>query len=201
MRSFKLSVSIIIFLGVLANFKSQANDHTLKDALVKLVDSKTKENLIQKYSKSEVLVLFVYMGGCPIYEKYVFDLIEINKIYNGKVAIVNLDTSVHAEDKILETKKHLADTKNEFSLVIDKNSSIAKLLKLRISSQIAVIRLRDFSLIYRGAINDRINLNFEKASANSNYLINTIDSVLAKKNIVFSETEAFGCEINLQNEN
>ena len=189
---------ILCFLMVIAFTPAGfALEIDLKEQVNKLTNARTQKNILQTHPQAKVLVFFAYMGGCPILEKYVFDLKKIKNKYGDQVIIINLDSSLHAKDELQDTLKHLDNTKNPLPLVIDKKSEIAKFLQLKTSSQVAVIDLQDYKMKYRGAIDDRITLSFEKKTAQAHYLMDTIDSLLAKKNVVFTETEAFGCEINL----
>lgn len=192
-----LSRILYFLMVIIFTLPCFAHEIDLKEKINKLMNARTQKNILQIQPQAKVLVFFAYMGGCPILEKYVFDLKKIKAKYGNQVIIINLDSSLHAEEDLQDSLKHLDKTKNSLPLVIDKKSEIAKFLQLKTSSQVAVIDLQDYKMKYRGAIDDRITLSFEKKTAQAHYLMDTIDSLLAKKNIVFTETEAFGCEINL----
>lgn len=191
-----LSQLALLFFTIMISLAAYPNTESLRSTIENLTDARDEKKIIDSHQKAEVVILVSYLIGCPIFEKYVLELRKIQKAYGHKIAIIYLNSSFNAQDEKKHTLKHLQDTNNTFPLVIDGQSKIAKLLKLAISSQVAVIDLRDYTLKYRGAIDDRINLNVEKKSAKSKYLVEAIDALLAKKNIAFHETEAFGCEIN-----
>jgi predicted transcriptional regulator len=191
---------LMFILMIFFSQTSLSDEVNLRNSIIGLNDSLTKKNIIETSKKARVFVFYSYLAGCPIVEKYVPDLLEIKKKYGNKVIIVNLASSVHAKDEIEKTIKHIEKTKNKFPLVIDDNSVLAKSLNITTSSTVVVVDLLNYRVKYKGRIDDRITLSYEKPKAQSLYLIDAIDSVLKNKKILVSETEAFGCEISVSNE-
>lgn len=175
----------------------QSYGFNLEEKLNHLSDARTGKKIKLNSERVKAVIFFNYLVGCPIVKKYLPEIKNIKKKYGSKIMILNLDSSLHAEKESVATIKHLNSVNNDLPLIIDHQSEISLHLKLTTASEVAVIDTRDYIMKYKGAIDDRITLSFDRPKANNRYLIDIVDSILVGKNLGYSETEAQGCLINL----
>jgi hypothetical protein len=148
-------------------------------------------------SKYKAVVFITYLGGCPILKKYQHKISIISSKYKKEIFFVNFDpTNFSKKNKEEFTKDYkLIGTKLE--LVVDPE--LNKTLKLSIASEVAINDLKKRAVVYRGAIDDKINYDREKVTDldTNNYLIEGIESVLNEKEVKITQTSAIGCYLNL----
>ncbi|MFZ3229632.1 MAG: redoxin family protein [Pseudobdellovibrio sp.] len=169
----------------------------LNDKLNNLIDSRQNTKITLDKDKTKVIVFFNFLKGCPIVKKYLPEMRRIKKKYESKALIIIIDSSANAELESKETLKYLVSMDNNFPVVIDYQSELALQLKLTTASEVAVIDTRDFSIKYKGSVDDRVTLNFDRAEAQHRYLEDKINNILDGKDSQYTETEAQGCRINL----
>lgn len=190
----KLKLIVTIFVLIVS---THSYGFSLEGKISNLFDVRAKKKIELNKKNLKAIVFFNYLAGCPIVRKYLPELKIIKKNYGKKILLINLDSSLHAEKMLTETIKHLKSTNNEFPLIVDYKSELALYLKLTTASEVVVVDTRDYKVKYKGAIDDRITLSYDRLQAKNKYLLNTLDSILAEKNIEYSETEASGCLITL----
>lgn len=192
-KEMKVISCLIILLLFLNHTFAFASDKILMD----LIDARTGNRILFDQNVTKAVVFFTLMPGCPVVRKYETEILRIKKKFGDLVSIINIDPSVNALSERNSTIQYLKSTNNDLPLVIDDPSKIAKFLKLEIASEVALVNLSNNKVIYKGAINDRITINFDKPKATHNYLENAIESFLAGHEYEYKETKASGCLINI----
>src|SRR5690606_28524540 len=74
---------------------------------------------------------------------------------------------------------------------------VGEMLGLTRTAEVIVIDPRDWTIAYRGAIDDRIGYETQQAEAKRHYLAAALDALLAGKAVAVPRTEAKGCIVNL----
>lgn len=176
---------------------SQVHAMPIEEVLNNLIDARSGNKILLDPKKTKGVIFFSLMAGCPIVRKYEPVILKTQKKYKDKIVILNIDSSVNAWEERLETIKYLNSSNNDLPLIIDLKSKIAHHFNLSVASEVAFIDLQDNKLKYKGAIDDRVTINFDRPEPLNFYLENVIDQVLSNKSTNYNETKASGCIINL----
>jgi peroxiredoxin len=127
--------------------------------------------------KQEVLVVCITCNHCPVAEAYEDRLVNFAKKYcaakNAKVALVAINVSNRADDKLDKMKIRAKEKGFNFPYLYDQSQVIAR------------------KLVYWGAMDN----NLVPAKATENYLEPAVDALLAGKAVANPKTKAFGCNV------
>ncbi len=138
------------------------------------------------------LVIACVSVDCPISRKYAPRLVELDKLYRERgVTVVVVDC---AEDSDEDIRAAIARYGFTMRVVDDRDRSIAKALRPRTTTDTFVID-REARLRYRGAIDDRHGLTYDREERAREFLVDALEAVLADKPVALPATAAPGCEI------
>jgi thiol-disulfide isomerase/thioredoxin len=139
-------------------------------------------------------VVFAFSGiGCPLVNIYAPKLEKIHKEYKAKgfnFFWVNSNSQ--------DTTEELAQEKEKFGLgfpaVKDEGNRIADILGAERTTEVFVIDPKRV-VRYRGRIDTQYGIGWQRADATENYLVDSLDALIANKPIQIAKTEAPGCII------
>jgi peroxiredoxin len=192
---------LLVNLGLAAEREDTAAKGTqqavaLSDEALKLELPDTagkKQSLAEQ--KQPIVVLFFIGLECPVANTYVSEVKELQaKFAKGKQEIqwlgIHSDTGVTAE----AAKKHVAEYKLEYPVLLDSDQKLAAACGAKVLGQVVV--LHDKKIVYRGRIDDRFATNGKRRdSASTHELADVLSALENSKNVIFSETAAYGCPI------
>ena len=173
---------IISSLILFAEDKNKVENFTLKD-----YDGK-KYSLSEFQDSSAVVVMFI-ATRCPVSNDYNERMADLNKTYSKKgIAFIGINSN--KKEDADEVKTHAEENKLKFIILKDPNNIIADRFDAKFTPEIFVLS-SDMEIVYHGRIDDSRKLdNVERSD-----LANTLDEILAGKEVSNPETKAFGCSI------
>jgi len=141
-------------------------------------------------------VVLMFTGtGCPIVRKNAAKFRDLRDRFEGQ-GISFWMVNAYAGD----TKKDVRQERNELGLwsmtcLLDAKQSLALALGVVRTAEVVAIDTKDWSIFYRGAIDDQLTEGAEKPAPTERYLEAALTSFVAGEEIKTPKTNARGCRI------
>ncbi|MEE9373753.1 MAG: redoxin domain-containing protein [Saprospiraceae bacterium] len=147
------------------------------------------------HKNAEAIVLFVQGNECPIVRNAYTDLRKIRDEYASKnVKFFMINSNI--QDNRASVKAEIEDFKMMgIPVLIDKDQLVGDLLDIDITAECFVISPKDWTLQYRGPLNDRIGYESQKNNASNHYLKNALDMVINNEKIETAFVNTKGCAV------
>ncbi len=162
-----------------------------------LLDHRGDFHELYRYSDAKAIVIISQGNDCPIIQRFSNRINEIKKIFASKniqFFLLNSNKIDSRESIIEEAKKYNYD----LPILMDRSQLVAELLGITRTSEAVVIDPKDWKIVYRGAIDDRMSYGVDKQVARNNYLVDVLNSVLEDKEIKSAAVAAKGCLISFE---
>lgn len=186
------SVLPAIVLLLLSN--SGAADALTVDNFV-LIDHQGKARELYYQSDNKAVVIVAQGNGCQIVRSNLEDLKAIRDDYTDQgVEILMLNANM--QDSRATIAAEAEEWGNDFAIMKDRTQLIARSLKLSRTGEVLVIDPRNWQLVYRGPLSDRVDYERQKDKADKHYVRDTLDALIAGKKVAPSTVNAPGCIIN-----
>jgi mono/diheme cytochrome c family protein len=143
--------------------------------------------------KKQVFVLVFTNTTCPLVQKYLPRLNDMEKQYRGK-GVQFVAVNVGNDDSILDISTQMVKAKAEFPFVKDIDGSCVKACGVERTPECVLIDA-DYQLRYRGRIDDQYRLGGTAPATAKNELKDAIEALLAGREIAVAETPVDGCRI------
>lgn len=146
-----------------------------------------------RFKDAPAVVIYIYGLGCPIVQKGMPGLERLKAAYAEKgVPFVLLNPSA------VDTPAEVAEDAKAFSItapiLMDSTQHIAKSLGVtRTAEAIVVSPKDDWKIVYRGAVDDRLDYGAQKETAEKEWLKAALDSVIAGQPVAEAKTAVKGC--------
>jgi hypothetical protein len=108
--------------------------------------------------------------------------------------------NANPQDERPEIAEEAAEFGIEMPVLVDESQLVAEMLGVQRTGEAFLINAGEKTVVYRGAIDDRMTYQKEKPEAEHHYLEDAIESLLAGKSIEEATTEAPGCKVALPEE-
>ena len=164
-----------------------------------LLDQDGKAHELYYYSDASAVVLIVQGNGCPIVRNALPDYRAVSDVYaerGVRFLMINSNLQDHRESIAAEAR----EWDIPYPILVDEAQLVGESLGLTRTAEVMVIDPQRWELVYRGAVNDRLTYERQKAAASEHYLRDALDAVLAGDAVAFEEGNARaakGCLINL----
>ena len=140
-------------------------------------------------------MVLVFTGvGCPVGNLYMPRLAELAKTYESK-GVVFLAINANAHDTVEEVAKDAKERGVAFTVLKDPRNLVADLALAERTPEVVVLDGRA-TIRYRGAIDDQYIIGARKPKAETPFLANALDSILAGKPVAITATAVDGCPID-----
>lgn len=178
-------------------YKSPLSQARGETANFSLLDHTGEFHELYRYSDAKAVVIISQGNDCPIIQKFTRRIEEINSIYgkkNVKILLMNSNIQDDRESIINEAKSY------EFNLPImmDRSQLVAETLGITRTSEAVVLDPRNWKIVYRGSIDDRLGYGVDKQKANNNYLTDVLDTMLKGDEVKVTAVPAKGCLITFE---
>ncbi|MBI3530019.1 MAG: redoxin family protein [Betaproteobacteria bacterium] len=162
----------------------------------RLLDQTGASHELYYLSDAKAVVLMTYGNGCGIVQKSLPRLKEIRDEYKAKgVEILLIDSNL--QDNRNAVARESADFNNDLPILIDETQLIGEALGVDRTADVFVVDPKNWQLVYRGPIDDRLSYGTQKPAAKKQYLTDALDATLAGKPVAVAKAEALGCLVNL----
>src|SRR3954464_7568696 len=153
-----------------------------------------------KQADARVVVLFFTGNGCPIARQ------SISKIraLRGKFAKQGVVFWM-VDSNLQDDRQSIAEEAKEFGvgsipILMDEVQALARTLGIKRTAEAVAIGTTNWTIFYRGAIDDQLVEGAKKPEARENYLRDALAAFLEGKPIANPQTKVRGCLINFAGE-
>jgi peroxiredoxin len=179
--SFFLSGSLLA--GELPNFQA--------------IEISGKKFELYSHSKAKAIVFIAHSTSCPIVRQTYPRFKEVSNYY-GKKNIEFWYLNSNLQDNLNSIKTEIEDFGVNISVLLDPQQNVVKLLGLKVTTELVVVDPTNWSIIYRGAIDDQINYGVRKKKATKNYLTDALEDFLSGKEVRTKSSRPYGCYISIK---
>jgi acetyl esterase/lipase/peroxiredoxin len=142
--------------------------------------------------KGHKAVVIAFIGAdCPISNLYLPDLVALEKKYRAK-GVQFLAVYPNEREDLDQVSGHAYDRDVPFPVMKDFGQKLADALGVTRVSTVVVLD-GDFTLRYRGRIDDRYGAGSRREKATRDDLTQAVEELLTGKKVSVPETEADGC--------
>ena len=164
-----------------------------------LLDYKGKYYELRR-SDAKVVVLFFTGNGCPVARQSIAKLKALRDHFSDRgVAVWMINSNTQDDRESIE--KEAEDFKEgSLPVLIDDTQEIARILDVKRTAETICIDTRDWTVFYRGALDDQLVEGAQKPQPTEKYVETALDELLAGKSISTPKTVARGCLITFDAE-
>lgn len=179
-----LLISILIMGACLSSpgEVKKVEDFTLKDY-------KGKEHSLSDYKDSKAILIIFVATECPVSNAYNSRMEKIFNDYKDK-GVAFLGINSNKEENVSRITEHAKENKLSFTILKDEKNIIADKFQASVTPEAYVLN-GNFEVLYHGRIDNSRN----EAEVVSRDLRKALDEVLSGKEVIKTETKAFGCTI------
>ncbi|MEM6605942.1 MAG: redoxin domain-containing protein [Pseudomonadota bacterium] len=160
-----------------------------------LIDHFGDSQELYYYRDAKAIVLIVQGNGCQIVRSSLSDYEALRDDYRDRgVKVFMLNSNL--QDTRASIRREAQEWGIDIPILDDSAQLIGRSLGLTRTAEVLVIDPRDWQLVYRGALNDRVDYERQKDSASENYVRDTLDTLLTGARPEFRKRNAPGCLIN-----
>lgn len=186
--------SLLLSLALLLLSSTAAADTLTADNFV-LIDNQGKAQELYYHGDDKAVVIVAQGNGCQIVRSNLEDLKSIRKDYaNQGVEILMLNANM--QDSRAKIVAEAEEWGNDFAIMKDRTQIIARSLKLSRTGEVLIIDPRNWQVVYRGPLSDRVDFERQKNKANKRYVRDTLDALIAGKKVTPRTVNSPGCIIN-----
>jgi hypothetical protein len=193
-----LSLIVVAAIALMARLKvnAPANAGPVVENFASLDEG---GNFFELYSvdpkKTKAIVLITHGLGCPIVQKNFPTVEQLNEKY-GPLGIRFLFVNSNPQDAREKIAQDAKAFQIKIPILLDQSQIISDALKFTRTAEAAVIETSHWNLLYQGAIDDRLDYNYQKFAASKNYLENALESFLKNRPIEVAQSKGIGCAIS-----
>ena len=158
-----------------------------------LLDQEGRSHFLHRQSKSKAVVLIATANGCPVVKEAIPRIKALHDRFGKEGVLIWMIDSNPQDDRasIAEEARSLGI---DLPILADNIQLVASELGLARTCEAVCLNTADWSIIYRGAIDDQLG-DATRKKPSKNYLESALTSFLAGKNVSPNRTTAKGTEI------
>ena len=164
----------------------------------RLLDQKGSSHELFYYSDQKALVFLVQGNGCPIARLAAPRFQELKDLYSDRDVEFFMFNS-NLQDDRLSIREEAKEYGYDLRILIDETQIIGESLKLSRTGEVFVIDPKTWTVVYTGALDDRLTYENQKKEASEHYLKNSIEDILEDRTVQLPVTDSLGCLINFPN--
>ncbi len=160
----------------------------------RLTDHTGRSQELYRYADARAIVLCVGGNGCPIVRQSVSTLKDLRDHFGGQ-GVVFAMLNANPQDDPDSIAREAAEFEIPFPVLVDSAQVVARALHVTRTAEAIVIDPKTWTIIYRGAINDRLGYGTQKPKATKNYLADALARFLAGQKVSPAKTPVKGCAV------
>ncbi len=142
----------------------------------------------------KALVLFYQGNGCPNVRQHIPRVKALRDEYEPE-GVKFLMINANLQDDRESVAEEAADYGVDMPILLDRAQSVTRMLGTERTNEALLIDLQRREVVYRGAVDDRIDFGAARNEAEAHWLQDAIEAFLAGDPIETAHTEALGCLI------
>ncbi len=190
----KLSLFLVLTAVAPVSTAAESGDALRADNFV-LIDHKGKAHELYYHRDDKAVVIVSQGNGCQIVRSNLEDLRAIRDDYADK-GVEILMLNANQQDSRAAIAEEAEEWGADFPILKDRTQIIAKSLELNRTGEVLVINPKNWQLVYRGPLSDRVDYERQKNKASKTYVRDALDALIAGEDIAFSKVVSPGCIIN-----
>ncbi len=160
-----------------------------------LIDQNGRFFELYRQAGARAVVFMSYGIGCPMVRKNLISFQQLAEKYATKgVRFFFIDANPQ------DTRERVIEEAREFNIqvpiLLDRTQDVLKSLAVDRTSEVLVFDPRNWSVVYRGPLDDRLNYGGERAEASQSYLKTALDQFLAGDEVSPQSVRSLGCAIS-----
>jgi peroxiredoxin len=144
----------------------------------------------------DAVVLFFTANGCPVARKSAGKLKDLNEKFADRGIQFWLVNSNSADDRKSIAQESIQLKLGHLPVLKDDTQGVARHLGVHRTCECVAISTKDWTVFYRGAIDDQLVEGTQKPQVKERYLETALNEFLSHKPISNPKTVAHGCIIN-----
>ena len=160
-----------------------------------LYDHENDFHRLYYYDDAPAIVVYAHGNACPIVRKSVTRFEELRTQYE-KQGIKFFMINANLQDTRAAIAAEAQNFGIETPILVDEDQLAAEILDLNITAETFVIDTEDWSVLYRGPIDDQLGYGADKGEATEHYLQDVLDAKLSGQEIAKVYRKAKGCAIS-----
>ncbi|HEX3988322.1 MAG TPA: redoxin domain-containing protein, partial [Verrucomicrobiae bacterium] len=194
------AASTALVLGALAAFADTPQPlPSSSDELINfsLLDYKGKYHELRR-TDARAIVLFFTETGCPVARQSIDKLKSLQEHYSDRGIVVWMIDSNADDDRAAVEKEAREFDESPLPVLIDDTQEIARLLNVKRTAETICIDTTNWTVFYRGAIDDQLVEGAQKPEPTQKYVENALDEFLSGKAIAKSSSVGRGCLLTFE---
>ena len=164
-----------------------------------LLDHTGDAHELHYYSDRDAVVLMVQGNGCPVVRNALPDLRAVREQFSdANVEFLMINSNL--QDYRVSIAAEAEEWGIDLPILDDDSQLIGESLGLTRTAEVFVIDTDDWSVAYRGPINDRLSYERQKKEASKHFVADALNAVLAGEEPSITSEDAIGCLINFPGE-
>lgn len=159
----------------------------------RLLDQRGLPRELFRESGAKAVVFVLQANGCMITRKTGPALADLRRRYGPRGVVFWM---INAQDSREAVAKEAEEYGLDFPVLLDDARIIAPSLGFSRAPEAVVVDTADWTIAYRGAVDDRLTFGAEKPAAREAWLADALDAVLAGREPAVTRTETAGCLTN-----
>jgi len=161
-----------------------------------LLDDHGKAHELHR-ANGRAVVLFFTGIGCPVARKNTGKLLDLKQRLGDDVSVWAVYSDGQNDRDAVQREVqdlHAGD----LPALIDERQGLALALGVQRTAEVVAIDTKDWTILYRGAVDDQLSEGAEKPAPTQNYLQDALEAQLAGKPVATNKTAAKGCLISFE---
>ncbi len=161
----------------------------------RLLDQKGSSHELYRYADAKAIVVLVQGNGCPIVRNVMPAFRAIRDTY-AKQGVDFMMLNSNLQDTQAAIAREATEFGYDLPILKDQTQLIGEALDLKRTGEVFVINPLTWSVVYHGAIDDRVTYEHQRPAANNRYLANALDDLIESRPVKVAHAPAKGCLIN-----
>lgn len=149
-------------------------------------------------AEARVVVLFFTGNGCPIARQSIAKVRAARRSSAGKETVVWMINSNPQDDRASIAEEALEFHIGSIPILMDENQGVARSLGVRRTAEVICIDTKDWTIFYRGAVDDQLTEGAKKPQATEKYLETALAEFFSGRPITRPKTSTSGCLIRFE---
>ncbi len=161
-----------------------------------LLDHKGRAHELYYFDDAPAIAIMIQGNGCPIVRNAWSDYSAVRDQFAGK-GVEFYMLNANKQDKRSTIASEAEDFSYDMPILNDETQLIAEALGVTRTAEVLVISPSDWSIIYRGPVNDRLGYGQQRAEAKEHYLADALNAAIADEPVETRIRRSKGCIVNL----
>ncbi|HRK36102.1 MAG TPA: redoxin domain-containing protein [Candidatus Hydrogenedentes bacterium] len=163
-----------------------------------LLDQNGKFHELRRYGRdSKAIVLYSTGNGCPI-ARHTSHALHALRDKFGPQGVIFLMLNGNLQDDRKSIVAEATEFKMDIPILIDHTQLVTSQLGIARTCEALLIDPKSLDIVYRGAIDDRVDYETQKSEPSKKYLEDALTAHLAGQPIQLASSETRGCLIDVE---